>query len=271
MGSITGIEWTGSTWNPIRARVINPDGSRGKLGYHCEHVSEACRWCYAEKFNNWIGTHHDYKPDELNGGRVEVFLDREILKQPLRWTRARKIFPCSMTDLFGRFVTDEMLDEVFAIMARCPQHTFQPLTKRPERACAYLTSRLPKPLPNVWMGTTTENDVEYHRRWPHLAATPAYRRFVSCEPVLGPIGNLAFGGFGLPDWVICGGESGPHARPMQPAWAEALRDQCAVAGIPFFFKQWGEWAPHGPNHMQRVGKKRAGSLLDGREHKAFPK
>ena len=366
MGDKTGIEWTDATWNPIRAREV----ATGKIGSHCEHVSEACRFCYAERFNlTRFGTHRPYTPDEINSGRVEVYLDEKVLLQPLRWSRARRIFPCSMTDLFGRFVKDEWLDKIFAVMALCPQHTFQPLTKRPERMQQYLTSRngmgnaqlcqainwiprslgnrhgaLEMPLPNVWLGTTVEDQAAADQRIPLLLNTPAAKRFISAEPLLGSL-NLTdiecrqgdatmnaltsptwadeiaqwsgtsedwkdefldwFGLLEMPssgnmyrvlDWVICGGESGPEARPMHPDWARALRDQCAAAGVPFFFKQWGEWAPdsiagpmlkwhkdldisseeqHGWAYDEatdswRIGKKRVGSLLDGIEHKAFP-
>lgn len=129
------IEWTDASWNPIRAR----DGAMGKVGWHCTHVSEGCRNCYAEDINRRLGTGHDYKPVTLSSGQVEVFLDETMLLQPLRWKKPRKIFVGSMTDLFADFVTDAMLDRIWAVMALAPQHTFQIVTKRPARMRAYLT------------------------------------------------------------------------------------------------------------------------------------
>ena len=356
------IEWTDATWNPIRAYLDGRGGDGSRLGWHCEHVSEACRHCYAETMNGRFGTGLPYARQSRD--RVEIILDEKTLTQPLRWKKPRKIFVCSMTDLCADFVPDEMIDRVFAVMALCPQHTFQVLTKRPMRMRAYAetvtlarlirgSNDLPSdpvampswPLPNVWIGVTAENQEQADKRIPDLLATPAARRFVSIEPMLGPVnllgpeneGPLANGEptqeqieadktgwfvlrYGAPrlDWVICGGESGRHARPTHPDWARSLRDQCVAAGVPFFFKQWGEYLPvgqslpgcgkvHGatavkPGRMKlhfggtpkqppkhafaergvpfdstadgrlafRVGKKRAGRLLDGREHNEFP-
>lgn len=399
------IEWADASWNPVRARCwqVQDDGSgKERIGWHCEHVSEACRNCYAESFNMRLGTGFEYKPGNLRGkpgyhgggiDRPEIFLDEKMLLKPLQWKRPRKIFVGSMTDLFADFVTDEMLDKIFAVAALCPQHTFQFLTKRPARMRSYINSRLSArpwekdgspslaahphyyattakpgwPLPNVWLGTSCEDQATADERILDLLATPAAVRFVSAEPMLGPInleqlGTLAgiresmpgvvereergrpasgagsicgaqidavgspgssitffqtpdhMGGFiaisprqwPRLDWVICGGESGPHARPMHPDWARALRDQCATAGVAFHFKQWGEWKdgsdfgadakavlkdgrviepttaamseadrdrpvpPQNPTMMRRVGKRRAGRLLDGIEHNAFP-
>lgn len=343
MGDKTGIEWTDSTWNPIRARNLKT----GKLGWHCEHASEACRWCYAEQrnTNTFFGNGLAYKPGHRKD--IEIFLDEQMLLKPLHWRKPRKIFPCSMTDIGASFVTDEMLDSMFAVMAMSGQHTFQVLTKRPERmrewfegarrakviaqmyASGATFAAIPWPLPNVWLGSSCEDQATADERIPHLLATPAAIHFLSCEPLLGPIdlGHLpsasgigrhldALGNAGVDpgalvphkiDWVICGGESGPNARPMHPDWARALRDDCDNAGVPFHFKQWGEWAPgenadlsaarsertaswNGkhwdlgmltPTQSQethrddepdlfRIGKKRAGRKLDGVEHNAFP-
>lgn len=333
----TAIEWADASWNPVRAR----NRASGKIGWYCEHVSEACRYCYAEGFNHRLGTGLDYKPGNLD--QLEIFIDEKTLLQPLHWRRRRGIFPCSMTDLFGHFVTDEMLDRIFAVMALCLQHTFRVLTKRagrmqtymanPEREARWMTAvadlfeiapslmdrpfpimgrRDPwLPLPNVWLGVSAEDQATFDERVGILADVPAAIRFVSAEPLLGPIdiGN-AFDSAGsdpaaeerLPvDWLIAGGESGPGARPMHPDWARSLRDQCARAGVAFFFKQWGEHEPtqliadgrpepwrRSPNGREswafhelgmeclpkvtfcRVGKKVAGRLLDGREHSEFP-
>ena len=325
MADRTDIEWTDATWTPMRAKdmtgaasgVTPADlGDAVRAGWHCERVSEGCRNCYAETFNRRLGTQFDFKPGHLAPrGPVEVFLDDALLLAPLRWRRPRRIFVCSMTDLFGAWVSDDMIDRVFAVMALCPQHTFQVLTKRPERARAYLDARhedwsrddavwgeihrlhdagakldpqreISLPLPNVWLGTSVENQAAAEARIPHLLATPAAKRFLSCEPMLGPV-NLINVAEKI-DWVIVGGESGPNARPMHPGWARGLRDQCVEAGVSFFFKQWGEWAPEalagidwwGEDRFHeweadgiaaaRFGKKKAGRSLDGVTHDGMP-
>lgn len=286
MGDKTKIEWTDATWSPIRARhfEIQSDGSgKERIGWHCEHVSEGCRNCYAESINRRLGTGLDFKPGHLfrqdrvgfNNGEAKLFLDEEMLTRPLRWKRPRMIFVCSMTDLFADFVPDEWIEKVFAVMALCPQHTFQVLTKRSARMRAFLANDyntlpgrtfpswikiavehfgtgfkepqpLNMPLPNVWLGVSAERQQEWDDRTVDLKATPAAIRFVSAEPLLGPIlGDMR----GL-DWVIAGGESGPGSRPMHPDWARSLRDQCKSAGIAFHFKQWGEWLPFMANPDQ---------------------
>ncbi len=344
MGEKTGIEWTDSTWSPIRARNL----STGKTGWHCEHVSEGCRNCYAESINRRLGTGLDFKPGHR--ADVEIFLDEKMLLAPLEWRKPRRIFVNSMSDTFAEFVKDEWIDRMFAVMALCPQHAFQVLTKRPERMRSYavhlavedavdvaMNAIAPQhwcarelqdyggwPLRNVWLGTSAEDQDAANKRIPDLVATLAAVRFVSLEPLLGPIelehirmsetdehsvfrtlnvlsGRRGHGSkFGFTetcdplqahlDWVIVGGESGPHARPMHPRWARDIRDQCAAAGVPFFFKQWGQWAPvyagcppepaeqtwhilcksDGTPNMVRPGKKAAGRLLDGIEHDGMP-
>lgn len=309
MADTSSIEWTDATWTPVRARFfeIQNDGSgKERIGWHCEHVSEGCRNCYAERMNRRLGTGVDFKPGELfreerkgyHNGEVKLFLDDNMLTAPLRWKKPRMIFVCSMTDLFADFVPDAWIDRVFAVMALSPQHTFQVLTKRAARMREYLDRAWDRreqlgalmaeiggldregwyapesdgrrgwagiclPLPNVWLGVSAERQQEADERIPDLLATPAAIRFVSLEPLLGPIDlkNLDHTGdcrreqkHGIDvlwkttlrprlDWVIVGGESGPDARPMHPDWARALRDQCAAAGTAFFFKQWGGWAP----------------------------
>jgi protein gp37 len=270
MGEKSKIEWTDATWNPIRARQTVPGVAfKPKIGWHCEHVSEGCRNCYAETMNRRLGTGLDFKPGHRSD--VEIFLDEKMLLAPLRWTKPRRIFVNSMTDTFAEFVKDEWLDRMFAVMALAARHTFQVLTKRPERMREFCTSGWP--LPNVWLGVSAEDQATADERIPLLLETPAAVRFVSLEPLLGPIDlfhieepsgltfnalskkeGISFRGRGL-DWAIVGGESGPHARPMHPEWARDIRDQCAAAATPFFFKQWGEWA---------------GRLLDGREHNGMP-
>lgn len=327
MGSSSKIEWTQATWTPIRARRLDPSGKE-LVGWHCEHVSEGCRNCYAESMNKRLGTGLEFKPG--NHDEVDLFLDEKMLRAPLSWRKPRMIFVCSMTDLFADFVSDEWIDRMFAVMALCPQHTFQLLSKRPARMLEW--SRINStgghifhvaqqidtqkhgarsgkwPLPNVWLGTSCEDQATADARIPDLLATPAAVRFVSCEPLLAPIDLImgranrqpdGKGYFSRLDWVICGGESGHGARPMYPAWARSLRDQCAAAMVPFFFKQFGNWTetyspggdgathwvdetgklsqienasdwPNGAVPIRNVGKKRAGRLLDGVEHDGFP-
>ncbi len=306
MGSDTKIEWTDASWTPIRAHNLATD----KIGWHCEKVSAGCKNCYAGPINRRLGTGLDYKPGHQRD--IAIFLDETMLLAPLKWRRPRRIFVCSMTDLFADFVTDAMIDCVFAAMALAPQHTFQVLTKRPERMRAYVSDPwveervrdvaavllrrrfeipdavpaellaaidpLPWPLPHVWLGVSAEDQEAADARVPVLLATPAAVRFVSVEPMLGPVdltphlfisthedaALLEGPDEGPPpvlpfrdpatthpddiatprlNWVIVGGESGPGARPMHPDWARSLRDQCAAAGVAFHFKQWGEWVP----------------------------
>lgn len=277
------IEWTDASWNPIRAR--NP--VTGKVGWHCEHATTGCENCYSEGFNKRLGTGLPFKPGHRKD--IEIFLDGQMLTQPLRWKKPRKIFVCSMSDLFADFVTDEWIDKVFAVMALSPQHTFQVLTKRAERMREYvsdpavrnrieleaekirLSVGLPVsphwcfawPLPNVWLGVSCERQQEADERILHLLQTPAAVRFISAEPLLGPIDltsvrhSLASDsymtasvlqgddGFGLNarreriDWVIVGGESGPAARPFNIAWARSIVIECAQAGVRCFVKQLG--------------------------------
>lgn len=338
MADGTKIEWADASWNPIRAR----NKATGKIGWHCEHKNEACRHCYAEGFNLRLGTGFAFRRQDRDA--VEIFLDEKMLTQPLHWKRPRRIFVCSMTDLFAEFVTDEMIDRIIAIAGLCPQHQFLALTKRPDRARGYLcrldqeperdtvkrlAAAMPPhpwprfdaitvPLPNLWLGTSIHDQPSADEFVPQLLAAPVAIRFLSYEPALGPVDlrripvddvgrERTADGWRFPPihWVIAGGESGPNARPMHPDWTRSLRDQCAGAGVPFFFKQWGEWFPgeleddgtklvaapdveHDPSAdkweltfakheriagtgMLRVGKKRAGRLLDGREHSEWPR
>jgi protein gp37 len=271
MADNTKIEWTDATWNPVRARAI----ATGRTGWHCVHKSEGCRNCYAEQLNKVrFGTGFPYKPGHL-GKDVELFLDEKILLQPLRWRRPRRIFVCSMTDLFADFVPDEWIDRMFAVMALAPQHTFQVLTKRPDRMRAYfarydaahdhncadmvadaVASLLGRegakggarteghdfdwPLANVWLGVSVEDQAAADERREDFQATPAAVKFVSYEPALGPVD---WTGWDFVQQIISGGESGRFARPTHPNWHRHTRDFCAPRGIAFFFKQWGEWAP----------------------------
>lgn len=286
MADKTAIEWTDATWNPIRAR----NRKTGKVGWHCTHVTAGCANCYAEGWNKRLGTGMDYKPG--HEADIEIYLDEKMLEQPLRWSRPRKIFPCSMTDLFAKFVKDEWIERVVKVMCAAHWHTFQPLTKRPERA-RLAFEHMPAPK-NMWLGVSVEDQEQANDRIPLLLQTRVQKRWLSCEPLLGPVSlmkvplpNRVVPGI---DWVVAGGESGKDARPMHPDWARSLRDQCDDAGIPFLFKQWGEFIPAGDlpfatahssfltpwainndgTPMSRVGKKRAGRLLDGVEHNGYP-
>lgn len=373
----TSIEWATDTWNPVTG---------------CTKVSEGCRNCYAERVIKRFGERvHGLDqvpsyPDFIGPGDAETraFTDVAIhpdrLDQPLHWRKPRRVFVCSMGDLFHEYVPDEFIAAVFGVMAACPQHTFIVLTKRPERmlkwfdwlkdmaeqtadanrepmrdlwtmhvmlSCArnygsaVAGCRVEWPLPNVIGMVSVEDQDAANSRVPLLLQTPFAIRGVSYEPALGPVdlgrahglpiyreadvmadvvetvgkvveihshrpgrGWVRHDGNTHPwlDWVICGGESGPGARPMHPDWARSLRDQCQAAGVPFFFKQWGEWAPPAragealaesqgrneatdrkpfcpgcavhrwPDGSQswRIGKKAAGSEMDGRTHDEFP-
>lgn len=340
MSGKTTIEWTDATWNPIRG---------------CSRVSEGCRNCYAERIAaRFSGPGQPYEglaklvtvtKGELRGNSPiapvgtesrwtgEVRFIPELLDQPLRWKRPRKIFVNSMSDLFHEKLKDGWIDQIFAVMALRKHHTFQILTKRPQQMLDYmkialicgvpipgdsdtqierissrrtgdsiwlvgkhlhLRFRNSWPLPNVWLGVSVEDQKTADERIPLLLQTPAAVRWVSYEPALGPVhfANWLESSPRL-DWIVAGGESGPGARPAHPDWFRAARDQCQSAGVPFFFKQWGEWLPvsHTPAvftehenecktfrgvnvagvRMLRVGKKRAGHLLDGDAWQEFPK
>jgi protein gp37 len=355
----TSIEWTDKTWNPIRG---------------CSRVSEGCRNCYAEKVAyRFSGERLDGRPAPYEGlmqrapdgmripkwnGQIK-FVEEHLI-DPLKWKEPKRIFVNSMSDLFHENVTDEMQDRIFAVMALCPQHTFQILTKRPERMAAYVDGRsepgcdglrgalvegmtqklyselhpedkseiamwlaVKWPPPNVHLGVSCENQATADERIPLLLDTPAAVRFISAEPLLGPLdlsrwmwpmcwhwdskyrtpeAAIAAGAFAerrpqalvsaharFINWTIVGGESGAGARPMHPDWARSLRDQCQAAGVPYFFKQWGEFAPFGTlpsdsrlkghtwddgfkwTSVAKVGKKAAGATPDGREWREFPK
>lgn len=355
MGADSKIEWCDASWNPI-------------VG--CSVVSPGCTNCYAMghaarivRCANGAASHYDGTTQPSKAGPVwtsKVALAPDhILTAPLRWRRPRRIFVNSMGDLFHEAVPDAWIDRVFAVMALAPQHTFQVLTKRAKRMRVYMTGDWSvrvyqdidgdprgatscgclaggKPLPNVWLGVSAEDQTLAEKRIPDLLETPAAVRWLSAEPLLGPIDfddfrppnsptrgdpfpltgrmiwaaargfddsvNACAGYTGKLDWVVVGGESGPGARPMHPQWARDIRDQCAAAGVPFFFKQWGEWGVDRPRaggdlggdiragrvrhvcaarendghfrsgdvHMRRVGKARAGRMLDGREHNDMP-
>ena len=283
------IEWTDATWNPIRAMLP----AAGVWGYHCERISPGCQNCYAERMNGRMlpawGTGLDYTVP--NRDKAEVFLDEKELRKPLSWRKPRRVFVESMSDLFGAWVPDEMIDRVFAEMGGARRHTFQVLTKRADRLLRYMQRFKPDgngwvtpggvdgpechcpldanrwPLPNVWLGVSVEDQQRADERIPLLLQTPAAVRFLSVEPLLGPVdlprwlkgqcpqchgfddycADVALcetcGGLnriGI-DWVIVGGESGPGARPCNVRWVRSIVRQCRDAGVPCFVKQLGAY------------------------------
>jgi len=325
----TKIEWSEATWNIITG---------------CSIKSPGCKRCYAMLL---AGTRLSSHPSRagltklVNGRHVwtgEVRFNGQWLEQPLRWKRPRRIFVCAHGDLFHELVPDVWIDRVFSIIAQCPQHEFQILTKRSERMRRYMDKLVDEclrwkrfgdayasfvgneaydvgecvwPLPNVWLGVSIEDRARMEERAADLKASPAAVRWWSAEPLVDDLGEID--PELLPDWVVCGGESGRDARPMHPDWARSLRDQCEAAEVPYFFKQWGSWLPWSAEQppyweaqngeeadghtlfpddidhdaawddglwaigecsehfaFQNVGQKRAGRLLDGKEHNAMP-
>ncbi|MBI4311591.1 MAG: phage Gp37/Gp68 family protein [Chloroflexi bacterium] len=237
MSDKTTIEWTDATWNPVTG---------------CTKVSPGCAHCYAEAITLRFRRGGPYLP-----GLATIRLHEDRLGQPRKWTEPRRVFVNSMSDLFHEHVPFEFVDRVFQVMADCPHHCFQILTKRPERMLEY-SQRLgvSRTWPNhVWAGTSVENQYWADRRVPILREVPAPVRFLSCEPLLKPL-SLDLSGI---DWVIVGGESGPKARPMRGEWVADIRHQCERAGVPFFFKQWG-------GRTCKAG----GRILDGKLWNAMP-
>jgi protein gp37 len=214
MAQASSIEWTESTWNPVTG---------------CTKISPGCAHCYAERMAKRLRA----MGRERYRGGFKVTLQPDVVDLPLHWKRPRMIFVNSMSDLFHKNVPTEFIAECFAVMRQASWHTFQVLTKRPERA-AELAHRLPWP-GNVWMGTTVEN-ADYIHRIRSLIQIPAAVRFLSLEPLLGPMPRLPLNGI---HWVIVGGESGPAARPMQAEWVLQVRNRCLAHQVSFFFKQWG--------------------------------
>lgn len=254
MANASSIEWTEVTWNPVAA---------------CTKVSPGCTHCYAERMSRRLRAMAECAAlDGREPGRLaryatviddrgrwtgRIALDEGALGEPLGWKRSRVVFVNSMSDLFHPRVPVSFIERVFETMNRCPQHTFQVLTKRPELA-AQVADRLTW-TPNIWLGASVES-AEYRDRVDWLRRIPAATRFLSVEPLLGPIPRLSLDRI---DWVIVGGESGPGARPIDPDWVRPIRDRCLAHGVAFFFKQWG-----GTN------KKRAGRQLDGRTWDQMP-
>lgn len=277
MGDKTGIEWTDATWNPIRG---------------CARISPGCGGpnhqggCYAEgiaaRFSDPGQPFHGFAERTPHGGRWtgKLALIDDMLTVPLRWKRPRKIFVNSMSDLFHKSLPDSAIDKVFAVMALAPHHIFQPLTKRSDRARAYLSDpttyqrilnaadalRRVRPKlgsipisdtrhgafwPHVWMGFSAEDQTRFNERWEDMQhlAEQGWLTWCSAEPLLGPIDISAAKRL---RWLVAGGESGRGARPMHPDWARGLRDQCAAMGVPFLFKQWGRYAPEDVRHSDTL-------------------
>lgn len=262
MGQKTNIEWTDMVWNPVTG---------------CTKVSPGCDNCYAIRTSARLQHHDAYEGVVADGdwtGKVNLVYER--LDQPLGWKKPRRIFVNSMSDLFHPDVPVDFIHDVWATMSAATQHTYQILTKRPQRMSLVVGSMDWGPLPNVWLGTSIESD-RYTFRADHLRTTPAAVRFLSLEPLLGPLPSLDLTGI---DWVIVGGESGPRARPMHPDWVRDIRDRCQETGTAFLFKQWGEWLPdeRGELHhfgenlvgLRKTGKKAAGRELDGRLWDEYP-
>lgn len=337
------IEWTDTTWNPVTG---------------CSKVSQGCKNCYAER--DWARLSAPRPKPNIYTGRAftDVRVHPERLTQPLLWTRPRRIFVNSMSDLFHDDVSDEFIATVFGIMAASQRHIFQVLTKRPDRMLAWFDKLRPDPrylmtaavaqqsvnyprdlhlvahwpLRNVWIGVSVEDQETADKRIPLLLQSPAAVRWISAEPLIGQVRldqiertgddwtyiDNALTGFRATkaggvhgnkiDWVVAGGESGPHARPTHPAWIRQMRDQCTAAGVPFFFKQWGEWHPcetevhadergceiyphdenlfgdytktsgkafeviqHDGQEFFKAGKKLSGRVLDGRTWDEYPR
>jgi protein gp37 len=238
MGDKSTIEWTDATWNPVTG---------------CTKVTRGCDNCYAERFaERFRGTlgHH------FESG-FDLTLRPERLSQPLRWKRPRMIFVNSMSDLFHKDIPKDFIDRVFDTMEAADRHVFQVLTKRSSLMGDYLRHRYGSELTprHIWCGVSVEDEMAT-ARVQHLQKAPVLVRFLSVEPLLGPVGDMDIEGI---SWVIVGGESGPKARPMKLPWVLDIRDLCAREGVPFFFKQWGGRTP-----------KSGGRLLEGIEHNAKP-
>lgn len=235
MATDSNIEWTEFTWNPVTG---------------CIKLSQGCKNCYAERMAKRLKA----MGSERYASGFKPTLHWDLVDAPRSWRKPRLVFVNSMSDLFQEDVPEHFISRVFDSMAACPQHTFQILTKRSERLLE-MASRLPWPK-NVWMGVSIEDARVVHRAI-DLASVPAAVRFLSCEPLIGPLESLPLENI---DWVIVGGESGPRSREMKTTWVKSIRRQCRKHGVAFFFKQWGG-----------VRKDLTGRLLDGRTYDEMPR
>ncbi|MCB2085553.1 MAG: phage Gp37/Gp68 family protein [Sphingomonadaceae bacterium] len=247
MAQQSSIEWTDLTWNPV-------------VG--CSIESAGCKNCYAMRMAARLQAmgHEKYEGLTKRSKRGAVWTDRvrcheESIEIPLNWKKPRRVFVNSMSDLFHPDVPSDFVRRIWAVMRQTPQHHYQILTKRPHRMAQLLKEISPRPLGNVWLGTSVE-DQRVVGRIDHLRDVPASIRFISFEPLIGDVGNIDLSGI---HWAIVGGESGPRARSMDSEWVENILDQCLDSGTAFFFKQWGG-----------VNKKKTGRLLHGREWNEWP-
>ncbi|MCK9209219.1 MAG: phage Gp37/Gp68 family protein [Ignavibacteriaceae bacterium] len=319
MAADTNIEYLTKSWNPIQTIIKGESGQ----GYHCTHVDEGCRNCWAEGMNNRVGNRLPFDTKVF-----EYEIKNSELAKPLSWRKPQMIGVQFMGDLFHKDIPFELIFKVFMVMQRAENHTFLILTKRPERMYEFFSFPMNHIDPkwvnltlnntkvgemfsnckNIWYGTSISDQQSADTRIPKLLKLkgrfPMVKIWLSIEPMIKAIelqpvwfGNYKSCDGILPrqiDWVVCGGESGPHARPLHPDWVRSLRNQCKEANVSFFFKQWGEWVPEPDIHkgrtlwfdgsmdtgiasengigrnVRRVGKKKAGRLLDGVEHNEFP-
>lgn len=248
----TSIEWSDFTWNPIRARLVKDgrphtgtanNGRQVHSGTFCTRVSPGCKNCYASVINKRLGTGLEYEVPNL--AHHEFYIDERILKEPLRRKKPARIFVADMFDLFHEAIPDAMIGEVLRVCYKLQRHTFQILTKRAARMQTIVSEawrqwQISIPPDHLWFGVSVEDQQRADERIPHLLQTPASMRFLSVEPMIEAINlDWAIGRTREQkiDWVICGGESGPSMRPLNPAWAESLLDQCRAARVPFFMKQ----------------------------------
>lgn len=238
MATTTQIEWADATWNPVTG---------------CSKLTRGCDFCYAERFSERFRN----VPGHPFENGFDLTLRPTRLKQPLQWRQPRRIFVNSMSDLFHKEIPRSFVDAVFDTMESADWHTFQVLTKRSSLMTRYLRGRYGSGLapPHIWLGVSVE-DRKNTVRLKHLRAAQATVRFVSFEPLLGPVGQIDLTGV---HWAIVGGESGPHARPMAKEWATEIMEQCQEGNVAFFFKQWGGVRP-----------KSGGRLLRGREWNQYP-
>jgi protein gp37 len=273
MGDTTEISWTDATFNPW-------------IG--CQHVSPGCDHCYAEAqnaFRKWTsdgawGPHAERRRTSAATWNNPRIWNADAPAFARSHGRRRRVFCASLADVFDNKAPKAWRSDLFRLIRKTPELDWQLLTKRPQNMARMLPPDWGEGYPNVWLGTTTEDAERFRMRWPVLARIPAAVRFVSYEPAIAPLGAIEIGTI-LPDWIICGGESGGHAREMHPAWARHVRDQCRALGIAFFLKQWGTYrsnplvqedalslAEAGRRDLRTNGK--GGALLDGRLHREFP-
>jgi protein gp37 len=273
MGDTTEISWTDSTFNPW-------------IG--CQHVSPGCDHCYAEAQNayrRWTangewGPHAERRRTSPATWRNPRLWNANAPAFARAHGRRRRVFCASLADVFDNQTPNEWRTDLFNLIRETPALDWQVLTKRPQNIARMLPRDWGPGYPNVWLGITTEDEEHFRQRWSILSRIPAARRFISYEPAIAPLGPIAIGEW-LPDWIICGGESGPKARSMNPAWARHVRDQCRALGVAFLHKQWGGYQSNplvrerglSPAEAERLDPPtngKGGALLDGRLHRAFP-